>query len=312
MWDAIKKFLLYILRWLAVVGFTVLAMTMVYIFITETSGIFEKSEAQKVEEKLMHKGLYFSKQYLVKLSNGETHSVFKRKFNTLEQGDSYQPFFQALSWKDFWSITFITSLLFILFISLAYFFALEIFRKTKLFQKLENIRESIITSFLALFQKNEQTRERWKKGSFLVLIIALSIPYIFMTKNVVIKVMPVGKESVIADIQDSEVVKSRRYRVLSNTYTLTYTFKDENNESYLTKKDVSSYTYYKYANASNIPISYRKKFPYETFIDRQSVGEVISTLFRFSNFPLLLNAGLLIYIIKKFIGTWGMPFKRKK
>lgn len=133
-----------------------------------------------------------------------------------------------------------------------------------------------------------------------------------MTNNVIVKIMPVGKESAIAEIQDSEIVKSTGRRVLSNTYTLTYTFQDNNNGVYKTKKDVSSYTYYKYVNASNIPIMYRKRFPYETFIDTQSIGEVISTLIRFSNFPLLINAGLLVYFIKKFINKWGIPFKRKK
>lgn len=166
MWNGIKSFFIYILKWLALLGFTMLAMTMVYIFITETSGIFEKKDLHIVEEKYTHKGLYFSNQYLVKLSDGETHSVFKREFNRLEQGDSYQPFFQALSWKDFWMIFFGTGLVFILFTSLAYFFALDNFRKSVLFQTLEKIREKIITRFLALFQKNEETRERWKKGSF--------------------------------------------------------------------------------------------------------------------------------------------------
>lgn len=110
-----------------------------------------------------------------------------------------------------------------------------------------------------------------------------------MTKNVAVKIIPVGKESAIADIQDSEIIKATGHRALSNTYT-----------------------YYKYADASNIPIFYRKRFPYETFIDTQSVGEVISTLFRHSNFALLINASLLIYFIKKFIDTWGIPFVRKK
>src|SRR5699024_11202879 len=82
--------------------------------------------------------------------------------------------------------------------------------------------------------------------------------------------------------------------------------------SYKTKKDVSSYTYHKYANATNIPIFYRKTFPYETFIDTKSAGEVVSTLFRFSNFILLVNASLLIYFIKKYIDIWVVPFVKTK
>lgn len=312
MWNGIKSFFIYILKWLALLGFTMFAMIMVYVFFTETSGIFEKRDAQIVEEKFTHKGLYFSNQYLVKLSDGETHSVFKQKFNALGQGDTYQPFFQALSWKDFWMILFGTGVMFMLFISGAYFFALEIFQETRLFQKLEDIREKIIDWFLALFQRSEKTKERWKKWSFLALIIALSIPYVMMTKNVVVKLIPVGKESVIAQIHDREIVKKTRYRAPSDTYTITYTFKDRNNQSYKTKKDVSSYTYYKYADLSYLPIMYRKKFPYETFIDTQSIGEVISTLIRSSNIPLALNAGLLAYFIKKFIDKWGIPFVRKK
>jgi len=312
MWDAIKAFFIYIVKWLGLIGFTFLALVMVQVFFTETSGVWKTDEDQVVEDKFTHKGLYFANQYYVKLSNGETNSVFKHDFNASEKGDPFQPFFQSLSWKDFWLIFFITSFFFILWIALAYFCALEIFRDTKPFQKLEAKREQIIAWFISLIRKNEQTRERWKKGSFLVLIIVLSIPYVLMTKNVVIKLIPIGKESVIAEVQDHEIVKSTGYRSPSDTYTLTYTFKDKNKQSYKTKKDVSSYTYHKYANASHIPIFYRKTFPYETFIDTKTAGEVFSTLFRFSNFILLINASLLIYFIKKYMDIWGIPFVRKK
>ena len=162
------------------------------------------------------------------------------------------------------------------------------------------------------FKKNEKTKERWKKWSSLILIIALSIPYVLIAKNVVFKIMPVGKERTIAEMQDHEIVKSTGVRAPSDTYTLTYIFTDKNNQTYKTKKDVSSYTYHTYANASNIPIYFRKAFPYETFIDTQSVREVVSTLFRSSNFTLLINVSLLIYFIKKFLDTWGIPFVRNK
>lgn len=312
MWDAMKALFFYIVKWLGLIGFTILALVMIQVFVTQTSGVWKTNEDQIVEDKFTHKGLYFANQYFVKLSNGETNSVFKHDFNALEKGDAFQPFFQSLSWKDFWFIFFITGFFFISWIALAYFCALEIFRETKLFQKLEEVREEIIEWFISLFQKNEQTKERWKKWSFFVLIIALSIPYILMAKNVVIKVIPVGKESTIAQVQDHEIMEATGYRALSDTYTLTYTFKDKNKQSYKTKKDVSSYTYHKYANADNIPVFYRKRFPYETFIDTRSAGEVFSTLFRSSNFALLINASLLIYFIKKYIDTWGIPFVRKK
>lgn len=312
MWDAIKAFFIYIVKWLGLIGFTFLALVMIQIFFTQTSGVWKTDEDQVVEDKFMHKGLYFANQYYVTLSNGETNSVFKHDFNALEKGDSFQPFFQSLSWKDFWFLFFITSFFFIIWIALAYFCALEIFRDKRFFQKLEDMREKIVDWFISLFKKNEKTRERWKKGSFLVLIIALSIPYVLMTKNVVIKLIPVGKESAIAEVQDHEIMESSGSRgAPSDTYTLTYTFKDKNKRSYKTKKDVSSYTYHKYANASNIPIFYRKTFPYETFIDTKSAGEVVSTLFRFSNLILLINASLLIYFIKKYIDTWGIPSVKK-
>ena len=312
MLDAIKAFLMYIVKWLGLIGFTFLALVMVQIFFTETSGVWKSDGDQVVEDKYTRKGLYFSNQYYVKLSNGERNSVFKHDFNALEKGDTFQPFFQSLSWKDFWFLFFITGLLFILWLALAYFCALHIFQDTKPFQKIEAVREKFVEWFVSLFQKNKKTKERWKKWSFLVLIIALSIPYVLITKNVVIKLIPVGKESTIAKVQDHEIVKASGNRALSDTYTLTYTFTDKHNQSYKTKKDVSSYTYHKYANASNIPIFYRKNFPYETFIDTKSAGEVVSTLFRFSNLILLVNASLLIYFIKKYIDVWGIPFVRKK
>jgi len=312
MLDAIKAFFVYIVKWLGLIGFTFLALVMVQIFFTETSGVWKSDGDQVVEDKFTRKGLYFSNQYYVKLSNGEKNSVFKHDFNALEKEDAFQPFFQSLSWKDFWFLFFITGFLFILWLALAYFCALHIFQDTKPFQKLEAVRERIVEWFVSLLQKNEKTTDRWKKWSFLVLIISLSIPYVLMTKNVVIKLMPMGKESTIAEVQDHEIVKASGNRALSDTYMLTYTFTDKHNQSYKTKKDVSSYTYHKYANATNIPIFYRKTFPYETFIDTKSAGEALSTLFRFSNLILLVNASLLIYFIKKYIDIWGISLVRKK
>lgn len=75
---------------------------MVQVFFTQTSGVLETDEDKVVEDKFTSKGLYFAKHYYVELSNGETNSVFKHDFNALEKGDAFQPFFQSLSWKDFW------------------------------------------------------------------------------------------------------------------------------------------------------------------------------------------------------------------
>lgn len=313
MWDAIKTFFFNIFKWFCFIGYIFFAFGMIILFFTETSGIWEPTEKnQIVEEKFMHKGLYFAEDYYVTLSNGETHGVFKHTFRGLEEGDPFEPFFRTVSWKDFSLITFITIVLFISCLGFAYFFASLIFCKKRWFQKLEDKRKEMIGWFMSFVQKNEKTKEHWKKWSSLILIIALSIPYVLIAKNVVFKIMPVGKERTIAEMQDHEIVKSTGVRAPSDTYTLTYIFTDKNNQTYKTKKDVSSYTYHTYANASNIPIYFRKAFPYETFIDTQSVREVVSTLFRSSNFTLLINVSLLIYFIKKFLDTWGIPFVSNK
>ena len=312
MWDAAKAFFAYIFKWFCFIACIYFAFGMAVLFFTETSGIWKPTENQIVEEKFMHKGLYFSKNYYVTLSNGETHGVFKHTFNALEKGDAFEPFFSAVSWKDFWLITFITVVIFISCLGFAYLFASLIFYKKNWFQKLEDKRKKLIVWFISLVQKSEKTEERWKKWSALIFIISLIIPYVLMAKNVAIKITPIGKETTIAEITDSEIVKSTGVRAPSDTYTLTYTFTDKNNQTYKTKKNVSSYTYHTYANAPNIPIYYRKTFPYETFIDTKSPREVVSTLFRSSNFTLLINVILLIYFIKKFIGAWGIPFVRKK
>lgn len=312
MLDAIKAFFIYILKWLGLIGVTFLAFGMIVLFFTETSGMWGPSESQVVEDKFMHKGLYFSKQYYIELSNGETHSIFKRDFKELEEGDSFKPFFQSVSWKDFWLISFGVLLFFTLWICLAYFFAFLIFHKTSLFQKLEDKRKQVMKWLISTVRRNEKTRGPWKKASFLVLIIVVIIPYILIGKNVLIKVMPLGKESAIAEVDDREMIRSTGRGASSNRYTLTYTYKDKNNQSYKVKKDVSSATYDKYAKGSNIPIYYRKKFPYETFVDAQSVGEILSAVFRYSNFILLINAGLFIYLTKRFIDKNGISLMRKE
>src|SRR5699024_10527082 len=111
------------------------ALVMVQVFVTETSGMWETNENQIVEDKYTHKGLYFSNQFYVELSNGETDSVFKKEFETLEKGDVFQPFFPSKSLKDLLLIFIGTGLGFLIFIFPAYFFATGIFRKTKIFQK---------------------------------------------------------------------------------------------------------------------------------------------------------------------------------
>lgn len=311
MWDAIKTFFFYILKWIGFIGMTLFAFIMVYTLFSETSGALKPIELGVVEEKYSHKGLYFAQSYYIKTSNGKSHSIFKHDFKTLEVGDSFQPFFNSLSWKDFWIIIFIAGTVSILFLSLAYFFAFLLFHQMKSFRKLEAKRKQIASRFASLIPKNNKTREQWKKRAFLILIIVFIIPYILMAKNIVVKVIPLGKESAIAEIQARDITKSTGIRKISDIYTLTYTFTDENNETYKTKKDVSRYTYNKYEDRMYVPIIYRENFPYESFIDIKSGREVFSAILRSSNLIFLLNASLLIYFIKKYIDTWGVPFLRR-
>lgn len=296
MWDVAKRFFIYILKWLGLLGMLLLTAAMVFAFLTETSGMLQARETHEVEDKFTHKGLYFAQQYVVQLSNGDTHSVYKRDFDALEKGDAYHPFLNVLSLKDFLLICIISGAFMILWLSMAYFFAFLIFQETKLFQKLEAKRKKMLEWFVSIVAKDEKTEERWKKWSLLVLIVVLSIPYVLITKNIIIKTMPMGKESATGVIVDREIVKSTSIRRISNTYTLTYIFKDQDKQTYKTKKDVSHQTYRDYAYEPTIPIFYRRKFPYETFIDTKSVGEVISAIFRRSNVALVINAGLLVYL----------------
>lgn len=312
MWDTVKDFLFRVLMTLLFIGSIIMALTMVYTFFTETSGMWEKSDLQIVESKFTHKGLYFSNRYVVQLENKETHSVFKYTFKKIEEGDSFQPFFQSVSWKDFWLILCGTSIVFIGFISLAYFLAVHTFPNMRLMRTLENKRNQLVTWIISSFRKNEERREKWIKGLFITLIFLLSVPYILMTKNVITSLIPSDKEKAIAEVQDSEIVKHTGRGGGSNTYTLTYTFKDKDNQSYRTKKDVSRYTYHLYANEMFIPILYKKTFPNDTFIDIRSSREVISAILRFSTFVFLLNASLLIYFIKKYMEKWGIPFLNKR
>src|SRR5699024_2348365 len=108
MWDAMKAFFFNLLKGLGFIGMTMMGCIMVGVFFDQTSGVWEPSGTHIVEEKYAHKGLYFSQQYFVKLSNGGSHSVFKHDFNALEKGDIFRPVFKSLSWKDFWFITFMT------------------------------------------------------------------------------------------------------------------------------------------------------------------------------------------------------------
>lgn len=296
---------------MGLIGFIILAVAMVYTFVTQISEIQETNGDRIVKDKYTHKGLYFANYYYVEFSNGKTHGVFKRDFETLEKGDIFQPLFDLLSWKDFWLILFGTGLVFCLCIFTAYICILDLFQRTKAFQKFEDKWKRFIKWIMSPFQRNEKARERLKKGSFLILIIVLSIPYILMAKNALIKIVPVGNVKTIAEVQGHEKVRSTGLKRHSNTYTLLYTFKDGDNNSYKTKKDVSQYTYNRYADASEVPIVYRKSFPYDTFIDNQSLGEILSMLFRISNVIFLVQASLLVYFIKKYLDIWGMPFLKK-
>src|SRR5699024_1011751 len=100
-------------------------------------------------------------------------------------------------------------LAFIVFFGTAYFFAFLLFYQKKWFQKLEEKRKQLIAWFVSSMKKSEKTKERWKKASFLTLILLLAIPYLFMAKNVFVKNLPVGKESTIAEIQAREIDKAR-------------------------------------------------------------------------------------------------------
>src|SRR5699024_6929710 len=97
-----------------------------------------------------------------------------------------------------------------------------------------------------------------------------------IVKNTVHKLNPFGKTNVEAEIIDKEIYRHLNSKVAVTSYSLTYQYVDENENTYETKKNVSRQTYKRYENKRSIPIVYRNHHPYDTFITEQSFREYIS------------------------------------
>ncbi|TXL64457.1 hypothetical protein FHP05_09050 [Cerasibacillus terrae] len=122
--------------------------------------------------------------------------------------------------------------------------------------------------------------------------------------------VPFGKTTVLAEIIDHEQDRVISPKTVIFTYTFIYQYKDENGKLYKTRKNVSSATYDMYKDSKFIPIKYRNRFPYDTFIDNHSIREFFSPIFTVPTFIFAFIAYFIYFFIKKYIEVWGIPFMR--
>lgn len=313
MWESIKGYLFYLLKWFLLVLLTLLTITIVIGLLVEMPKLMESNEEGIIEEKHTYKGFYFTQFYIVTLSNGKSHNVYKHQFNQLEAGDVYQPFFKKASWKEFLLYTLGLGVFFLMMGWVVYVLVMDLLSEKKWVQAFEVKRKKVATWIASKFEVSEEGKKKWKQRVLFLLIISIMIPFLLIGKNMLVKINPIGKQYALATIQDREVYDNYSFRSGSGPiYRLTYTFEDTNNSTYKTTKEVSSYTYEIYKDESYIPIHYRERFPYETFIEIQSWKEIISAVLKWSNITLLIFFSLLWYFIKLYIENWGIPFIRTK
>src|SRR5699024_4841502 len=309
MWESIKGYLFYLLKWFLLILVTLLTITILLGFLVEMPKLLKSNEEGIIEEKHTYKGFYFTQFYIVTLSHGTSHNVYKHQFNQLDEGDVYQPFFKIVSWKDFILYIFLVSIVLLMMAWTGYVLVIDLLHGKKWLQAFEAKRKKMAVWIASKFELSEERKKKWKQRFLLLLIISLMIPFLLIVKNILVKVNPIGKQYALAAIQDREVYYNYNFRSGSGPiYRITYTFEDSDTTTYKTTKEVSSYTYEVYEDEFYIPIHYRERFPYETFIDIQSWREIISAFLKWSNITLLIFFSLLWYFIKLYINNWGIPF----
>ncbi|WP_368901723.1 hypothetical protein [Oceanobacillus oncorhynchi] len=110
-----------------------------------------------------------------------------------------------------------------------------------------------------------------------------------------------GKEEVMAEIVDKEQERTSFRGGVIKIYTFTLQYQDQTGTTYETEKDVSSFTYHSYKYKKVIPIVYRTKNPYDTFIKTNNLGEILSTLIRWESFFMLVGIFINYFLIKRII-----------
>lgn len=261
------------------------------------SGIYESTNGEKaptVAAKYSEKGLYFGPQYFIESEDGIPSRVSKKEIDDLEIGDPYTVHRSGLSSRDLLlsGIIFLLGLSFFLFIIFS--LVSTIFQETRLIKWLSNRWET-------RKRRSRKIRPFLKKATTITVVVIITIPLLFIGKNLFYKVMPYGKTQVEAEIIDRDQDVQRGSRVVIQTYTLTLEYKNETGALYKTRKDVTRKTYDLYVDQRSIPIAYRNSNPLDVFIANQSIREWISPLFRLETLFLLTMIYLTYFILRKMI-----------
>lgn len=285
--DGLKKVGLAFLS-MMMFGFVIIIITIPFNIMSDTNNEGE------ISQKYSEKGLYFGPKHYVKLDNGSISKVSKKEIYELEIGDTYT----ITKTDSMKSALFAGSILFpfaLFILWLDWLIISSIYYETKFIQWIEKK------------QKNHE-RKLTKIGKFIVeIIIVLFIMTTFVVtpfigKNLFHKIVPIGKQETNAVVLEKEkdVSSVGKYGVkVTNTLTLYYI--DQSGYSYQTKKDVSSSTYDRYDEETLIPITYRAKNPYDTFVTSKSLSGLLSVLLRIDTMAILVFIYLNYFFIKRYV-----------
>lgn len=191
-------------------------------------------------------------------------------------------------------------------LSLVYLFTAIIFGQMRWFKwldmKKEHVKKTILSSLKMVLKRLYIS----KRTALTILILLLSLMPLLVIKNVVYKLVPIGKTEAIAEIIDREKDRTSSPRATIYTYT------DLEGQLYKTEKNVSSSTYHLYNENEWITIMYRNNLPHDTCIVHSTFREYISPFFSVATVLLVLLSYLVYFLTKRYIKIWRIPFINKR
>lgn len=110
---------------------------------------------------------------------------------------------------------------------------------------------------------------------FVVLIFSITVPVMI---NVFHKVNGFNQITVEGKIIDREIYTSGSHRARNTSYNLFISYKDAEDNQYITKRRVTAKTYHKYSNGDFIQMSYRKGNVHDTFIKTEEISELFGAI----------------------------------
>lgn len=276
--------------------FILLLTTGFHYLIVDTNALKEKPVEDLVTAKHSKKGLYLYPRFEIQVEGSETPTmVSKEQFETITKGDTVSGFMRSedtfMTEKEIQvelmiGIPILVLLYFVLFLWIIGLLNSTTFVKNrnKVSKVMKIAFKSAVTAILTIYLVS---------GFILTSLVAINV---FHKLNKLNK-LNLTETSAIVLGGDWDRVRSHRGGSYT-TYELLLLYASDENGIHITKKAVTGPTYDAYEQGETITLFYRKNNEYDTFVEAESLQEVVFTFVNFFIFIIGMYLVSVFYLIR--------------